>query len=707
MQNPLQGGRAAHLAGRRPVLRHPVDHLEEVSVGTAVLVERHGSGKASTGHLVSLARVRLIAVLATVVAALLLPGAAFAHATLLQTTPANGAVLAKAPKSVTVRFDDGVRVAKGNAAVDNATQASVLAGKASVHGRELTIPLRPLRDGAYSVRWSIVSEDGHREEGVLAFAVGEGSATPSSVLGASVPLTWSDILLRTLYYLGVLAGGGLAAFGILGRRILGPALQRPIAHALFFALLLVFLGGSGILHAAPPGTRFAMVMKVALTVSLAGGAAAALAPTIPQIVPVAYAAALALLVAPTLSGHALDRDQPRVLSVIADLAHLASAAVWLGGLISIVYAVPRATADDAKRRAAVAWFSKAALASVVVLGASGIARALTELSSFSQLWSTSYGRALLIKTAIFVPLLGIGALNRAVLMRVYARVRRSARVEIVAIVGIVVAVAILTELAPGRNASRSLAAAPLAAAQPPTLPPREAVVAAHELGTLAVATAREPKRTTVTIIGPDATGVDGRDVRVDGVTAVPCGSGCYRAPSPRAGPLHVSIGGRTLTFAVAADAPDATALLARITRTYRASRTIVFDETLASSPTNATTTRFTAVAPHRLSYQTRGGGPGAIVIGARRWDRTTAKAPWQPTSQTPIDVTAPYWTEPTNAHLVGPNTITFLDRRIPGWFRLTFAGSRPTVQHMPAAAHFMTDRYVAFDGPAEVSPPSR
>jgi len=95
------------------------------------------------------------------------------------------------------------------------------------------------------------------------------------------------------------------------------------------------------------------------------------------------------------------------------------------------------------------------------------------------------------------------------------------------------------------------------------------------------------------------------------------------------------------------------------------------------------------------------------VIGTRRWDRSVAKAPWQPTSQTPLDVTAPYWTQPTNAHLVGRDTITFLDRRIPAFFRLTFKGTRPTVSHMTAAAHFMTDRYVGFDVPAVVSPPSR
>ena len=648
------------------------------------------------------------ALLVSAVAALVAPAAAAAHATLLRTQPANGAVLAHAPRVVRVEFDDTIRVAPGNAAVANASGASVLAGKSHVAGHTLLVPLASgLRDGAYSVRWSIVSDDGHREQGVLAFAVGAGSAAPTSVLGASARLTWSDIVLRSLYYLGLLVAGGATVFGLLARNLLGDRLRAPLAHLLFFALLAAFLGGSGILHAAPPGTRFALVLKIALTVALAGGAAAALAPTLPQLLPVAYAAALALLAAPSFSGHALDRDQPRVLAVVVDLSHMTAAAVWFGGLIAIVYAVPRATDDDTTRRAAAARFSQAALFSVIVLGASGIARALTELSAISQLWSTSYGRALLVKTAIFVPLLGVGTLNRTVLMRLYARLRRSARVEVIAIVGIVVTVAILTELAPGRKASRTLAAAPLAAALPPTLPPRGAVVDAQELGSLAVAAAREPHRTTVTIIGPDATGIDGRTVHVNGVAATPCGSGCYRAPSPATGPLRVSIGGHVLTFGVDATAPDATALLARITRTYRASRTIVFDETLASSPTNAQTTRFTVVAPHTLSYQTRGGGAGAIVIGTRRWDRSTAGSPWQPTSQTPIDVTAPYWARPTNAHLVGPNTITFLDRRIPAFFRLTFEGSRPTVSHMTAAAHFMTDRYVGFDVPAVVSPPSR
>ena len=77
-------------------------------------------------------------------------------------------------------------------------------------------------------------------------------------------------------------------------------------------------------------------------------------------------------------------------------------------------------------------------------------------------------------------------------------------------------------------------------------------------------------------------------------------------------------------------------------------------------------------------------------------------------AQTPLHVTHPYWRRPTNAHLVAPNTVTFLDREIPAWFRLTLGPAhRPTVLHMTAAAHFMTDRYRGYDVPVTLSPPSR
>ena len=711
MEDDLQGSFATDLAPSGAGLRHAVKRLEQMAVRALVLVDRHGTGKASSeahGERRRVAsphvkRASVVALLAF--AALALPAGAAAHATLISVTPANGSVLAKAPRAVLVGFDDTIHVAPGNAAVSNVTNGSVLGGPATVHGHVLTLPLRAgLQNGDYSVRWSIVSDDGHREEGVVAFAVGAGSPAPHSVLGAAASLTWNDILLRTLYYFGLLAGGGVTIFGLFTRKLLGEALRKPLAQLLFFSLLLVFLGGSGIVHAEPPGTRFALVLKIALTLSLAGGAAAALAPTVQWLLPVAGVTSLLLLVAPTLSGHALDRGQPRVLSALADYAHLAAASVWLGGLLSLVYVVPRVTDDGPTRMAAARRFSSVALVAVLVIGVTGIARSLTELSAVHQVWSTSYGRALIAKTVLFVPLFGVGWLNRTLLLGAFARLRRSVLVEIAVVLGIVIAVAILTELRPGRDTPRAAAAtATSQVAQPPVLPPRNAVVDARELETLAVAVARTPGAATVTLLGSDGTGVSGRTVLVAGRRASACGSGCYRAAAP-AGPLRVTVNGRTVTFSIPDRAPDASALLRDVTKHYRAAKTIVFDELLASSPTDQEQTRFTVVAPNRLSYSIHN-GPSAVVIGGVRWDRDHAGARWLRSQQTPLDVTQPYWQTPTNVHLVAPGVLTFIDRRVPAWFRVTLSGHLPAKLHMTAAAHFMTDRYVGFDGPVTISPP--
>jgi copper transport protein len=636
------------------------------------------------------------------VAALIAPAGAAAHATVIRTSPANGTALDRAPRSVRVDFDDRVRVAPGNAAVSNASDASVLAGPPRARGHQLVIPLRPgLPDGLYSVRWSVASDDGHREQGVLAFGVGAGSVVPQSVLGTSDALSWNNLVLRALFFLGVLAAAGATGFGLLTRGALGDRLRIPLAHLLFFALLAAFLGGSGMLHSSPPGTRFALVLKVAITIALVGGAAAALAPTLPLLLYVAGACSLALLVAPTLAGHALDRDQPRVLAALVDVGHIGAAAVWLGGLLALVYVVPRASDEGPSRAAAVRRFSTSALVAVIVLGLSGLGRALTELSAVSQLWTTSYGQTLLVKNALFVPLLALGWLNRSLLIGAFARLRRSALFEIALLLGVVVAVAILTEIRPG-TAHRTTAAA-ATVAQPPVLPPRDAVVDARELGSLAVAVARSPGMATVTLLGPDGTGVDDRDVTVNGSPTSPCGSGCYHAAAA-SGDLRVGVGGRVLTFTLPARAPDATALLRRVTDTIRNAKTIVFEERLASSPTNVSISRFEVVAPDRLSYTTRG-GPAGIVIGAQRWDRASPGAAWVRSEQTPLDVTEPYWGASTNVHLIVPGVLTFLDRRIPAWFRVRLAGERPVSGEMTAAAHFMVDRYVGFDTPVEISPP--
>jgi copper transport protein len=151
-----------------------------------------------------------------------------------------------------------------------------------------------------------------------------------------------------------------------------------------------------------------------------------------------------------VAGHALDPGRSW-LEVPVDILHVTAAAVWVGGLFALVVVVPReGMPPDIVGRAA-RRFSTYALAAVIAVALTGAVRALAELSSLSQLWTTGYGRAILAKTAIFAVLLGLGAVSRATVREGAGRLRNVVRVELMLALALVVAVAILTSLRPGRS----------------------------------------------------------------------------------------------------------------------------------------------------------------------------------------------------------------------------------------------------------------
>jgi copper transport protein len=636
---------------------------------------------------------------------------AWAHATFVRSTPADGATLRRAPAAVRVEFDDGIRAGPRNAAV-SADGASVLAGRARiVGGKTIVLPLEKLDKGDYTARWSIVSDDGHQEEGIVVFSVGTGQPPGAATLTARGLVTWQRVVARTLFLLGALAAVGAAAFALLVLRPLRleEQLRRPQSHLMFFAFLAAFLGSDALVHAAGAGgTRFEHVIQAAATVAAIGGAAAALTPVYPWLRSIAWTAAGLLFLAPTLSGHALDRDQPTLIAPLLDLAHVGAAAIWFGGLLSLAYVVARA--PEEARTLVVRRFSAIALGSVVVVVVSGTGRALTELDSVSQLWTTSYGRAILAKTALLVPLVLLGWLNRAALLGVFSRLRRSVLVEATLLVGVAIAVSVLTDTRPGVVVAAADAAAASEApsvAQRPPAPPAGAFVDGRELGTNAVGLAVGDGKATVTVMGPDGTGVNGLQVSVDSFRARSCGDGCYRTIAT-ATPSEVRIGRSRLDFDVPLRLRNGRRLLQRATRAFQQARSIEFEERLASNPRNTQVSQFRLVAPDRMAYGIAG-GPEAVVIGRERWDRSPGEK-WVKSPQTPLDVPTPYWSSATqNVYLAAPDTLTFYDAKLPAWFRLRVAPhtARPLDLRMTAAAHFMTDRYSSYDRRLDVSPPSR
>jgi copper transport protein len=638
------------------------------------------------------------AFLSAVLCSLAFPAAGWSHATLARVLPANGSVLDTPPAAVRLVFDDGVRVGSGVKAIRNGG-GSVLAGRARVvGGRTLVVPLRAnLSDGDYTVLWRVVSDDGHAIAGVTVFGVGAGRAPPTAALSVGNGPGWKDVVSRWLLFAGLLTAVGAAFFRL--------AVGAVPVRLLLGAFLLVFVGVSGLLHDVPISSRFGGTMVAVAIVAAVGALLAALAPVYAFLEPAAFAAALVLLPGPSIAGHALDRGRSPV-EVVADVVHVAAASVWLGGLVALAlsFHAPGDRAETLRR------FSNVALVSVAVLVVTGVVRALSELHSVSQLWTTGYGRALLVKTALLAALVAIGWFNRYRLLprRQVDRVRQNVGVELLLLAGLVVAVAFLTDLRPGRDRT---AAAAVTAKGPPPLPAEQMVVQAKEAGDFGVALAVRAPGEEVIVLGQDGAGVNGLSVTINGVAAGSCGSGCYGAFVPLRGTATVVVGGRTVRFAVPANPRPAAALVAKATRAFRALRSVDYVERLASSPRDRVVADFTLERPNRLEYRIRGGASG-IVIGARRWDRT-GKGPWLPSPQDPTPQPEPIWAgHVTNAFLLDETkssyVVAFMKPLGPTWFTVRFDRRTllPRDLRMTTAAHFMKHRYERFNAARRIRVPT-
>ncbi len=111
------------------------------------------------------------------------------------------------------------------------------------------------------------------------------------------------------------------------------------------------------------------------------------------------------------SGHgaAMPGWRGDVLWMVASL-HVLAAGVWLGGLAPLSLLLRRLPAPAAA--AAVARFSALATIAVAVLALSALAEGGVLLGGVGALAGSPYGRLILVKTLLFLTLLGFGARNR-------------------------------------------------------------------------------------------------------------------------------------------------------------------------------------------------------------------------------------------------------------------------------------------------------
>ncbi|MEV5198050.1 copper resistance protein CopC [Streptomyces sp. NPDC053720] len=398
-----------------------------------------------------LAAAALLAALVGMVFGLLLGGAgpASAHAALTGSDPQDGAVVATAPKEVTLTFseqvalgDDSIRILDpaGKRADTGAAPRDLQSGSTVKYGVSLHAGLP---DGTYTVAWQAVSADSHPVSGAFTFSVGAPSKTtvalPTDQAGGGLVGTLYGIARYAAYAGFILLAGGSAFVLACWQRGAGARpLQRLVVRGwmtLTVATLAMLLlrnpyTGSGKLADAfdldglkavldtKPGaalvSRLLLLGASALFIAVLFGAYAkrederekkdltfglAIGGTV-------IAAGIAGTWA--LAEHASTGIQPGIAMPV-DVLHLLAVAAWLGGLTALLVALYRTPDIGAT---AVRRFSGIAFGSVIVLAATGIYQSWRQVGTWSALTGTGYGQLLLVKVGLIAVLLGIAWFSR-------------------------------------------------------------------------------------------------------------------------------------------------------------------------------------------------------------------------------------------------------------------------------------------------------
>jgi copper transport protein len=326
----------------------------------------------------------------------------FAHAQLLQTDPAAGSVLATAPSQVTLVFSEPVTAAGFGIHVYSPSGEQV-AGTVSQHGAVLVAPLTSVQHGTYIVFWQVFAADTHPSRGAFAFSVVATSANPFAALldqasaGTSTPLGVAlQALARWVHFVGFALVFGLVAYDVLTRRSNGSGrlvsvglLLLIAAEPLALVAQLASLSFDGDTAMAVLGSPFGRILGLRLGAALLAWTLIATDRSWPVL---AVGAAIALL--DGLTAHAIP-SLP-LLGQVLVAVHVSAMGLWVGGLVGFVR-----RPDPRFVRYAIATFGTAA--------ATGLVLALVHTRWFTDLLTTDYGRALIVKISI-VALAALAAL---------------------------------------------------------------------------------------------------------------------------------------------------------------------------------------------------------------------------------------------------------------------------------------------------------
>jgi putative copper export protein/nitrogen fixation protein FixH len=125
---------------------------------------------------------------------------------------------------------------------------------------------------------------------------------------------------------------------------------------------------------------------------------------------VAGVGAAAAMLADVVTSHAAASGSV-LFNVIVQWLHVLAVGTWLGGLVALLLLIVRRGPPNEAIGRAARRFAWSATVGIAIVAVTGVLRAIAEVGTFDQLFSTTFGLVIVAKSALFVALAGLGALN--------------------------------------------------------------------------------------------------------------------------------------------------------------------------------------------------------------------------------------------------------------------------------------------------------
>jgi copper transport protein len=369
-----------------------------------------------------------------------LPRMSSAHAYIVKSNPSENQTMSESPNKVTIEFDEIIQATFYSIQVFNMKGIQVSNGNGKINPNNTKILetniKKELPKGIYSIKWRVVSSDGHPIDGVIPFQIGDGSknqALQTSKTSGYVP-QFDLILIRWIQYISGAMFVGLCFFYLTvfpKENLQGTAIEKRYKRIINIAFIFLWLSilfslplqttiqanvswldtfDLSLLRTMATETLFGKVWMVEMIILII------LLITIKRnkksLWWISFVLGACLFLAKAILSHAVS-TKDLLVAIEFDFLHLLSASIWIGSLVAMAILLPLKKNEDSKIhfQQTIRRFSPWGKVCVILLLISGVYLSLKYVPTFHALFNTNYGRVLTVKIGLFTLMLFLAWLN--------------------------------------------------------------------------------------------------------------------------------------------------------------------------------------------------------------------------------------------------------------------------------------------------------